>query len=184
MAHDDYEEKYTKPELRRKLKDELMDSDKGGKPGQWSARKSQMLVKEYEKQGGGYKGDKDEAAKSLEKWTENDWQTSDGKAEADGAKGMARYLPHDAWALLTEKARKKANQTKEKKDEDGEQYADYPDIVQRTLVEIGALSEGNGLTKDELMDRAQELDVAGRSSMKKDELKEAIIKTYKEKQKG
>ena len=184
MAHDDYEEKYTKPELRRKLKDELMDSDKGGKPGQWSARKSQMLVKEYEKQGGGYKGDKDEAAKSLEKWTENDWQTSDGKAEADGAKGMARYLPHDAWALLTEKARKKANQTKEKKDEDGEQYADYPDIVQRTLVEIGALSEGNGLTKDELMDRAQELDVAGRSSMKKDELKEAIIKTYREKQKG
>ena len=181
MANDDYEEKYTKPDLRRRIKDELMDSDKGGKPGQWSARKSQMLVKEYERQGGGYKGDKDEAAKSLEKWTENDWQTSDGKAEADGAKGMARYLPHDAWALLTEDARKKANQTKEKKDDQGKQYADYPDIVQRTLVEIGALSEGKGLTKEEIMDRAQELNVEGRSSMNKEELKEAVIKTYKDK---
>ncbi len=32
-----------------------MQSDKGGKPGEWSARKSQLLVQEYEKQGGGNK---------------------------------------------------------------------------------------------------------------------------------
>ena len=35
-----YEQKYTKPDLRRRLKDEIMQSDKKGKPGQWSARKS------------------------------------------------------------------------------------------------------------------------------------------------
>ena len=179
MANDDnYEEKYTKPDLRRKIKQELMESDKGGEPGQWSARKSQMLVQEYEKQGGGYKNDeKDADAKSLEKWTDNNWETSGGKAEADGAEGMARYLPHDAWALLTEADQKKANQTKKKQDDDGEQYADWPDIVRRTMAEIG-VAEGKGLTKDELMERAQELDVAGRSSMNKDELKQAIIDAY------
>ena len=180
MANDDnYEEKYTKPDLRRKIKDELMESDKGGKPGQWSARKSQLLVQEYEKQGGGYKKDeKDADAKSLEQWTENDWETSEGTAEAEGAEGMARYLPHEAWALLTEEGRKKANKTKEKTDDEGEQYADWPDRVRRTMVEIGAIDGDDGLTKDELMERARELDVEGRSSMNKDELKDAIVDAY------
>ncbi|WP_116108374.1 Rho termination factor N-terminal domain-containing protein [Lewinella sp. IMCC34191] len=181
MADDNYEEKYTKPDLRRQIKQDLMESDKGGEPGQWSARKSQMLVQEYEKQGGGYKDDeKDDAAKSLQQWTKNEWETSDGDAAADGAEGMARYLPHDAWALLTEAGRKQANKTKKKTDDDGDQYADWPDIVQRTMAEIGVI-DGDGLTKEELMDRAQELDVAGRSSMNKDELKKAIIDTYSEK---
>jgi hypothetical protein len=31
---------YTKPELRERIKDRMMESSKGGKPGQWSARKS------------------------------------------------------------------------------------------------------------------------------------------------
>lgn len=78
----DSDEKYTEPELRRKLKAELQASAKGGKKGQWSARKSQLLVQEYEKQGGGYRGEKDEAAKSLETWTEENWQTKDGDAKA------------------------------------------------------------------------------------------------------
>ncbi|MEH1892835.1 MAG: hypothetical protein V7K92_26455 [Nostoc sp.] len=45
MADENYEEKYTHPELRRQLKEEILKSDKGGKPGQWSARKSQLLVR-------------------------------------------------------------------------------------------------------------------------------------------
>ena len=70
---DDYKDTYTKPKLREKLKDEIMDSDKGGKPGQWSARKSQLLTQRYEEEGGGYKGDKTDAQKSLEDWTAEDW---------------------------------------------------------------------------------------------------------------
>ena len=43
---------YTDPELRQRIKDEIVKGDKGGKPGQWSARKSQLLAHEYEAQGG------------------------------------------------------------------------------------------------------------------------------------
>ncbi len=46
---------YTDPELRERLKNEIMTGDKGGKPGQWSARKAQLLTHEYEKEGGTYK---------------------------------------------------------------------------------------------------------------------------------
>ncbi len=56
-GHEDHgksDEKYTRPEQREKIKAEFREGDKGGKPGKWSARKSQLLVLEYEKQGGGY----------------------------------------------------------------------------------------------------------------------------------
>ena len=46
MTNDHYDEKYTNPELRRQLKAEIKDSDQGGKPGKWYARKSQRLVQE------------------------------------------------------------------------------------------------------------------------------------------
>jgi hypothetical protein len=46
---------YTKPALRKQLFEKIKASDKGGAPGQWSARKSQMLAREYKAQGGGYK---------------------------------------------------------------------------------------------------------------------------------
>ena len=39
MAKQDYEEKYTHPELRERIKEEIKASSKGGKEGQWSARK-------------------------------------------------------------------------------------------------------------------------------------------------
>ena len=46
---------YTKPELRRRLFNRIKAADKGGKKGQWSARKAQMLAVAYRKAGGGYK---------------------------------------------------------------------------------------------------------------------------------
>ena len=46
---------YTKPELRKRLFNKIKAGSKGGKPGQWSARKAQMLAKEYKAAGGGYK---------------------------------------------------------------------------------------------------------------------------------
>ena len=46
---------YTKPTMRKNLFRKIMASSKGGKPGQWSARKAQMLAKQYKAKGGGYK---------------------------------------------------------------------------------------------------------------------------------
>ena len=46
---------YTKPALRKRLFEKIKAGSKGGKPGQWSARKAQMLAKAYKAAGGGYK---------------------------------------------------------------------------------------------------------------------------------
>jgi hypothetical protein len=40
-------EKYTNPKLRDEVKEEIHNGDKGGAPGQWSARKAQMMASEY-----------------------------------------------------------------------------------------------------------------------------------------
>ena len=82
--------KYTKPELRERIKDRIMAGDKGGKPGQWSARKSQLLVQEYENAGGGYQGGKDSRQKSLEKWGKEKWQTKDEYEKRGKAKAAAK----------------------------------------------------------------------------------------------
>ena len=46
---------YTKPTMRKRLFESIKARSKGGKPGQWSARKAQMLAKRYKEKGGGYK---------------------------------------------------------------------------------------------------------------------------------
>jgi len=46
---------YTKPEMRKRIFNDIKRGGKGGKPGQWSARKAQMLAKRYKEAGGGYK---------------------------------------------------------------------------------------------------------------------------------
>jgi len=46
---------YTKPEMRKRLFKKIKAGSKGGKAGQWSARKAQMLAKEYKEKGGGYR---------------------------------------------------------------------------------------------------------------------------------
>ena len=46
---------YTKPTMRRNLFNRIKSGTKGGKAGQWSARKAQMLAKAYKAAGGGYK---------------------------------------------------------------------------------------------------------------------------------
>jgi len=88
MAQDD--SKYTKPELRERIKDRIMKSSKAGKPGQWSARRSQLLAKEYEEAGGGYKGGKGKKQKSLEKWSKENWMTKDEYEKRKKAKSAAK----------------------------------------------------------------------------------------------
>ena len=46
---------YTKPAMRKRLVQRIKAGGKGGAPGQWSARKAQMLARAYKKAGGGYR---------------------------------------------------------------------------------------------------------------------------------
>lgn len=46
---------YTKPGMRKRLFNKIKAGSKGGNAGQWSARKAQMLAKQYKAAGGGYK---------------------------------------------------------------------------------------------------------------------------------
>ena len=84
------ENKYTKPELRENIKDRVMAGSKGGKPGQWSARKAQLVAQEYKKAGGGYQGGKGEKQKSLEKSGEEKWGTKDEYEKRGKAKAAAK----------------------------------------------------------------------------------------------
>ncbi|MEJ8803897.1 DUF5872 domain-containing protein [Pontibacter sp. H249] len=170
------EQQYTKPELREKIKDQLMASDKGGEKGQWSAHKSQLLVQEYEKQGGGYKGKKDEAAKSLEKWTDQDWQTKEGDASARHNDTTSRYLPKAAWDKLSKQEQKEAEQQKVKGSKKGDQHVAYTPAVKRALQEVKK-KQDHEPTKADLLQEARKLDISGRSKMNKAELQKAVDKT-------
>ena len=102
---------YTKPELREKIKKQVTAGDKGGRAGQWSARKAQLVAHEYADQGGGYKHPPDAAQKSLKKWGDEQWHTADGKQAVDGDK-THRYLPDAAWKELTPQEQKATEQKK------------------------------------------------------------------------
>jgi hypothetical protein len=91
---------YTKPELRERIKQRIMAGSKGGAPGQWSARKAQMLAQAYKKAGGGYR--------------------SGGKSRRGSY--TRRYLPAAAWSKLTPAQRAATNRKKIEGSRSGEQF--------------------------------------------------------------
>ena len=46
---------YTKPTMRKNLFNKIKRGTKGGDPGEWSARKAQLVAKKYKAAGGGYR---------------------------------------------------------------------------------------------------------------------------------
>ena len=62
------------PKKWSRIKSAVKAGSKGGRPGQWSARKAQLAVQRYKKAGGGYKGKKS-GKSSLSKWTKQKWGT-------------------------------------------------------------------------------------------------------------
>ncbi|MCA1195014.1 MULTISPECIES: DUF5872 domain-containing protein [unclassified Saccharopolyspora] len=124
----DYERDYTDPRLRERLKDELKDSDDGGAPGQWSARKSQLLAQRYEQHGGGYRHPRrrTRAQRDLQRWTEERWQTESGSARARHDGTTERYLPEAAWEELTPRERRETRRAKREASRRGAQHAANP----------------------------------------------------------
>ena len=114
-------ENYTKPELREKIKKKVIAGEKGGRPGQWSARKAQLVTHEYEAEGGRYKKPRTAAQKSLKQWGDERWRTADGKQAIQG-KSTHRYLPDAAWNKLSPSERKATDRKKVAGSKRGKQF--------------------------------------------------------------
>ncbi len=128
---------YTDPALRERLKEKITAGDKGGKPGQWSARKAQLLAHEYEQAGGGYIADKaheTEAQRHLEQWTEEEWTTADGKPAQRGD-ATARYLPEEAWERLSPEERRATERKKREGSREGHQFVSNTPTAQEARKE-------------------------------------------------
>ena len=138
----DYEKDYTDPKLRERLKEEIKAGEKGGSAGEWSARKSQLLAHEYEKQGGGYKhpGERTEAQKDLEHWTEQEWTTSDGRVAIRDGK-TTRYLPKAVWDQLDEGEKRETNRLKVAGSKGDHQFVDNPEGVREILRRVEDATE-------------------------------------------
>lgn len=161
--------KKTDPKLWEEVKKEVTEGDKGGKPGQWSARKAQMAVQEYKHEGGGYEGRKTED-NHLVQWEKEDWGTKSGKPSG---KTGERYLPKEARRKLTPAEYKRTSDKKRRDTRKGRQHSAQPrDIATKTA---GARHhDGGAETKAQLYRRAQDRKIPGRSKMSKDQLKAAL----------
>ncbi len=113
----------TKPALWKRVVEEVKRGGKGGRPGQWSARKAQLAVHLYKKRGGGYRGRK-RSSNSLAKWTREDWGTRSGRSSVVGSKASGeRYLPKRARKALTRAEYKKTSDKKRSDITKGKQYS-------------------------------------------------------------
>ena len=138
---EDFEfQKYTKPKLREAIKNRILRGDKGGRAGQWSARKSQLLVQAYEKAGGGYKGGKSKSQESLKKWGKEKWTTSDGKPSIRKGKDK-RYLPERVWKKLKPAEKSAANRAKAEGSKKGKQFVPNTPAVKKVFSYNGKMIE-------------------------------------------
>lgn len=112
----------TKPALWQKIVAQVKAGDKGGNPGQWSARKAQLAVAKYKASGGGYKGPKS-ASNSLVRWTKQQWRTKSGRPSSETGE---RYLPARAIKALSESEYAASTRAKRRSSAKGQQFSRQP----------------------------------------------------------
>ena len=162
---------HTDPKLWEKVKEKVTKGAKGGKPGQWSARKAQMATAEYEKEGGGFKGKKAKD-NSLQEWQDEDWGTKSGKKSAETGE---RYLPKKAREALSDKDYKKTSDKKRADTKKGQQHSAQPkDVAKKTAAARDSHEGGKERSKADLYAEARKRDIPNRSKMSKAELEKAL----------
>ncbi|KAL4936974.1 serine hydrolase-domain-containing protein [Aspergillus oleicola] len=141
---------YTDPKLREEVKNEIQGGEKGGKPGQWSARKAQMTASEYKARGGDYTTSKDEKQpqqKNLDKWGAEEWQTKEGSGTAKEDDGTRkRYLPKKAWEEMSKEEKEETENKKKAGSKRGKQFVGNTDKARRKRREVskGEAAKGEG----------------------------------------
>lgn len=100
-AEKNYKRVYTKPDLRKRLKDKIKKNSKGGESNKWSARKAQLLKTSYERQGGGYKNPnhKTYLQKSLTQWSKDSVGTKSNKDNSSRLKVKSKSINKNKTAL-------------------------------------------------------------------------------------
>ena len=157
------------PKLWEKVKSAVTKSPKGGRPGQWSARKAQMAVQEYKAEGGGYEGRKT-SDNHLKQWTDEDWGTKSGEKSGDTGE---RYLPKAAREALSPDEYRRTTAKKRADTRKGRQFSAQPgDVAEKAARQ--RKTGRSGPSKAELMQRARARNVPGRSRMTKAELEKAV----------
>jgi len=163
--------KKTDPALWEKTKAAVTRSDKGGRPGQWSARKAQLATSEYKKRGGGYAGKKSDD-NHLKTWTDEKWGTASGRKSGDTGE---RYLPRKARESLSKEEYARTTSRKRADTRKGRQFSKQPaDIARKTSRARNGHVALDALTRNELVDRARAQGITGFSRMTKAELTRAI----------
>jgi hypothetical protein len=163
--------KKTDPELWEKVKEDVTAGGKGGRKGQWSARKAQLASQEYQKQGGGYEGRKSED-NSLQQWTDEDWGTRSGRKSNDTGE---RYLPKQARDELSDEEYRRTTAKKRRDTDRGKQFSKQPeDVAQKSARHRHGGRSGGEASKAELYEQARQRDIAGRSKMSKSELEKVL----------
>ena len=168
----------TDPKLWERVKAKVTSGDKGGDPGEWSARKAQLAVSEYKKAGGGYKGKKT-ADNHLVQWEHEEWGTKSGKKSKDTGE---RYLPKKTRETLSDSEYKRTTAKKRADTAHGKQFSRQPADVARKAASTRATGKAapsrarkaGEPTLAVLRRRAAERGIAGRSRMKKADLVEAL----------
>lgn len=123
----------TDPAKWKRIVSAVKASDKGGSPGQWSARKAQLATQRYQKSGGGYKGPKD-PDNSLSRWTKEEWGTKSGKPSTQGPKATGeRYLPKAAREKLTSSEYAATTRVKREGTKRGQQYVPQPESIKKKV---------------------------------------------------
>jgi hypothetical protein len=161
--------KRTDPALWERVKRKVTAGDKGGRPGEWSARKAQLAVQDYKRRGGGYAGAKP-ADNSLGRWTKEDWGTASGKRSRDSGE---RYLPRKARDSLSAEEYRRTSDRKRRDTKAGRQVSPQPkDVARKTARHRGG--GGAAASKAELMEEARWRGIPGRSRMDKQALRHAL----------
>lgn len=121
------------PEKWKRIVSSVKAGDKGGSPGQWSARKAQLATQRYKSSGGGYKGPK-KADNDLSKWGKEDWGTKSGKPSTQGKDATGeRYLPKKAIEKLTPAEYGATSRAKREGTKEGKQFVAQPKSIQKKV---------------------------------------------------
>ncbi len=174
----------TDPKLWDEVKAKVTAGDKGGKPGQWSARKAQMAVQAYKAAGGTYKGGKT-PDNHLLRWEKEAWGTASGRKSGDTGE---RYLPKRARNALSPDEYRRTSAKKRRDTRAGMRVSKQPRDLARKTAPFRATGGNRPARKSArpksaesgsravLYAEARRRGIAGRSHMTKDQLRGALAR--------